>query len=94
MRKPLLMTGLFVLVLMTVASFHVCLHSIDHSDANDSKHHCLLCTVFGQTILGSTLSDFLPATLKANSPFPLNRLTTEESPELALIAVRAPPRSN
>jgi hypothetical protein len=33
MRKPLLLTGLVLLVLMIVASFHVCLHSMDHNDA-------------------------------------------------------------
>lgn len=92
MRKPLLMTGLVVLVLMTVASFHVCLHSIDHSDANDSKHHCLLCTVFGQTTLDFNLSDLLPAAPKANCPLLPNRFSTVDSPEQAVFSVRAPPR--
>lgn len=52
MRKLVLLTGLVALVLMAVASFRVCLHSIDHNEAADCKHHCLLCTGFGQTILG------------------------------------------
>lgn len=90
--KLALTAGLIMLALMAVAIFHVCLHSIDESDAADSNHHCLLCAVLNHTILSFTFSDLLPTLPKANNSPLLTRQLSEESPEQALIAVRAPPR--
>lgn len=91
-RSLALLVGIVALALMATAFFHLCLHSIDPNDAADSKHHCLLCAVFSNTILSFNPSDFLPTPPITNRPLLLMPVSNGEPTVQTPIAVRAPPQ--
>jgi hypothetical protein len=92
LRNVALLTGLFALALIATAFFHLCLHSADVGHALDSKHHCLLCTVFSHTITCLNPSDCLQALPISNGPPPLIQASGTKTPALRTASLRAPPR--
>jgi hypothetical protein len=90
-RSLAVLAGIVALALIAAAFFHLCLHSIELNEAAGSNHHCLLCTVFGHTILSFNPSDFLPTPTTANRPLLLMPVLGGEPSVQTSVAVRAPP---
>jgi hypothetical protein len=86
------LAGIIALVLIATAFFHFYLHSIDHAEAGDSNHHCLLCTVLNHTILFFNPLDFLPTPPITNQLLLLMPVSIELPSLHRSISVRAPPR--
>jgi hypothetical protein len=92
MRRAAILAGIVALALMATAFFHLCLHSIDHNDVVNSRHHCLLCAIFSHTVFNFNASVFLLLPpLITNRPLLLMPVSSGEPPVQASITVRAPP---
>jgi hypothetical protein len=92
-HSPARLAGIIALILIATALLHFCLHSIDHNESADSRHHCLLCTVLSHTILFFNPLDFLPTPPITNRLLLLMLVSIKLPSVQVSISVRAPPRA-
>lgn len=91
LQKLTLLAGFAALALVAMAFLHVCLSSCGHGEDCDPNHHCLLCAVFGCTLLGISLSDLLASPLIIHLAIFLKPICGEKLSVLLAFPVRAPP---
>ena len=89
--KLALLAAFVALAVIGTAFLHLCLSSFGHEEDCDSSHHCLLCAVFGCTLLGIFLSDLLASPLIIHLPVLLKAFYREIPSVLISVPVRAPP---
>jgi hypothetical protein len=90
-RNSTLLAGFLALALLAIAFLHLCLFPIGHEEDCDSTHHCLLCTIFGFTILAIFLSDLFASPLIVHLPLSLEPICSGSRSVLISVPVRAPP---